>query len=89
MTNGKTSILSRVASADKSAAKECIDLYGAMIWAMAKNFTGSDKDAEQTAQEIFTDIWRNAELSNLSSEDEKLWIALMARRCLSKYAMRH
>lgn len=82
-------MLSRIASADKSAAQECIDVYGAMIWAMAKEFTASDKDAEQVAQEIFTDIWHNAELSDLTFDDEKIWIALIARRCLNKYATRH
>ena len=88
-TDGKSSMLSRIASADKTAVEECMDFYGAMIWTMANRFAASDSKVKRMTQDIFTDIWRNAESANLSFDDEKLWIALIARRCLKKHATRH
>lgn len=82
-------LLSRIASADKLAAKECIDIYGGMIWAMAKNLIGSDGETEKAVQEIFLDIWENAEFSDLSLSDEKIWIGLIARRRLNRYSTKH
>ncbi len=80
-------ILSRIALADKTAAKECVDIYGAMIWSLARKFTDSREDAEKAVQEIFIDIWQNAEYCDLTTSDEEVWIALIARRRLSKYAL--
>lgn len=79
--------LSRIALADKSAVKECVDIYGGMVWSLAKKFTGSAGDAEKVVQEIFTDIWENAGRCDLTITDEEVWIALIARRRLSKYAV--
>ncbi len=80
-------ILSKIALADKTAAKECVDVYGGMIWSLAKKYTASTEDAEKAVQEIFIDIWQNAKYCDLSISDEKVWIALIARRRLSKYAV--
>ena len=79
-------LLTRIARADRSAARECVDFYGAMIWALAKKFTDSPRNAEKAVQEIFTDIWESAAFCDLSISDEKNWIALIARRRLSQYA---
>ena len=82
-----TFVLPRIARADKSAVQECIDLYGNMIWAMAKQFTHSAADAEKVVPEIFNDIWKNAEFCDLEISDESVWVALIARRRLSEYAL--
>lgn len=80
-------VLPRIARADKSAVEECIDVYGNMIWALAKQFTHSAADAEKAVPEIFNDIWKNAEFCDLEISDESIWIALIARRRLSEYAL--
>lgn len=79
-------ILPRIALADKTAIQECIDIYGNMIWALAKQFTASAADAEKVVPEIFKDIWQNAAFCDLEISEEAVWIALLARRRLSKYA---
>ena len=83
-----TAIFTRIAHADKSAARECVDVYGNMIWAMAKQFTDSAADAEKAVPEIFADIWHNAAFCDLEISEECVWVALIARRRLSKYAIR-
>lgn len=79
-------ILQRIARADKSAIQECIELYGNIVWALAKQFTTSTTDAEKAVLEIFMDVWQNAVFCDLEISDESVWIALLARRRLSNYA---
>lgn len=88
--NGENSsaILTRIAQADKSAVQECVELYGKMIWALAKQYTDSTEEAERVVPEIFMDIWRNARFCDLEISDEEVWIALIARRHLSGCALK-
>ena len=87
-TESSPAILTRIAQADKSAAYECVELYGKMIWALVKQYTNSAAEAERIVPEIFMDIWRNARFCDLEISDEKVWIALIARRYLSGYVLK-
>lgn len=80
--------LPRIARADKSAVQECVDLYGNMIWALAKQSTDSAAEAEKAVAEIFTDIWRNAPFCDVKTAEEVVWIALIARRRLSELVLK-
>ena len=82
------SILLRVARGDRTAARDCLDNYGNLIWAMAKRFTGTAEDAEAATQEIFLNIWRYAERFEQTDFDELVFITLIARRQLRKYSER-
>ena len=88
-TENSPAILPRIARADKSAVQECVELYGNMIWALAKQFTDSAADAEKVVPEIFMDIWRNAKFCDLEISEECVWIAFIARRRLAEYAMKN
>jgi RNA polymerase sigma-70 factor (ECF subfamily) len=72
-------ILQRVASGDKTAIKDCVDVYGGKIWAAAKRITGSSKDAENLTRKIFLDIWRYAECFNSTEFDEPVFIAFIVK----------
>lgn len=85
-STNKSEFLSRIARADKAAAQECIDVYGATVWALAKQSTDSNEAAEKAVQEIFTDIWDNAAFCDLNIADEENWIVMIARRRLSEYS---
>lgn len=76
-------ILSRIALEDKNAAHECVEIYGAMVWALVKQSVDSTEAAEKVVQEIFLDIWQNAAFCDLKLSDEKVWIAMITRRHLS------
>ena len=82
-------ILSRIAGDDKKAARECIEIYGAMIWALVKQSVHSTEAAENVVQEIFLDIWENAAFCDLKISDEKNWIAMIANRRLSGLSASH
>ncbi len=54
-------IFQRIAKSDKTAAEKCLKKHGKLVWALAKQFTNSNEDAETAAQEIFLDLWKYAE----------------------------
>ena len=77
-------ILQRIAKADKTAAKDCVDAYGNLVWAMARKYTDSLEEAETATLEIFRDIWKYAGRCDSTKFDEVTFIALIARRRLIK-----
>ena len=87
-TNQKTetlSIFQRTAAKDKTAVKDCIDIYGNFIWALAKKFTASTEEAEAATQEIFIDIWQYSERTKKTQFVEEKLIAIIALRRLIKH----
>ena len=54
-------ILQRLNNNDTGAVADCIDTYGNMIWAFARQHMRSWQEADLLAEEIFKDIWSYAE----------------------------
>lgn len=77
-----TTLLSRVATNDPQAVQECIDRFGGLVWSLARRLLGSQTEAEDAVQEIFTEIWRNAWKYDESVASETAFIAMIARRRL-------
>ncbi len=75
-------ILPRITAGEAAAVEECLDRYGDLVWGLAKKFTRSHEDAEDAAQEIFMDVWRNAARYDASRAAESTFIAMIARRRL-------
>jgi RNA polymerase sigma-70 factor (ECF subfamily) len=78
------SILSRVAAADQTAVKNCIDTFGNLVWALARKYTDSQAEAEKATGEIFLDIWRYAARFDPNRFNEVVFIYLVARWRLIK-----
>jgi RNA polymerase sigma-70 factor (ECF subfamily) len=78
-------IFQRTAARDKTVVKDCIDIYGTFIWALAKKFTSSTEEAEAATQEIFIDIWQYSERTKKVQFVEKKLIAMIALRRLIKH----
>jgi DNA-directed RNA polymerase specialized sigma24 family protein len=80
-----STILKRIAERDKTAVEDCINAYGNFIWALARKFTHSRKEAATVTEEIFIDIWRYCEDSARHTKStEKKLIAALALRHLVK-----
>ena len=75
-------ILHRIATGDRTAVQECLDTYGGLVWSIARKMLRSQEDAEDAVQEIFVDIWRNAERYDEGQSSETTFIAMIARRRL-------
>lgn len=77
-------LFSRIAAGDMNAVRQCLDNYGNAIWALAKKFTGTIKEAEAATQEIFLDIWKHADRFDETKFSEEEFILLVARRYFFK-----
>ena len=73
-------ILNRIASGDQNAVQDCLKAYGGLVWSLARRMLRNQDDAEDAVQEIFVDIWKNAERFDASQSSETTFIAMIARR---------
>ncbi|MBS1794292.1 MAG: sigma-70 family RNA polymerase sigma factor [Acidobacteria bacterium] len=76
------SILHRIARGDKTAVQECLNKYGGLVWSLARRMSANTDDAEDAVQEIFIDVWKNAERFDEAQASETTFIAMIARRRL-------
>lgn len=77
------SILERVAAGEAAAVEECLAAYGGLVWSLARRLSRNPFDAEDAAQEIFIDVWRNAARFDSAAGSEATFIATIARRRLA------
>lgn len=75
-------ILQRIASGDRSAVQDCLDNYGGLVWSLARRILPDANEAEDAVQEIFIEIWKNAERFDDSQSSETTFVAMIARRRL-------
>ena len=75
-------ILKRIAKEDKTAVQECIDTYGGLVWSLALRLLPNSADAEDAVQDIFIEIWKNADRFDETQSSETTFIAMIARRRL-------
>jgi RNA polymerase sigma factor (sigma-70 family) len=73
-------ILKRIASGDRTAVEDCLKAYGGLVWSIARKMLRNNDDAEDAVQEIFIDVWKNAERFDESQSSETTFIAMIARR---------
>ena len=73
-------ILNRIATGDPTAVQDCLKAYGGLVWSLARRMLKNSDDAEDVVQEIFVDIWKNAERFDPSQASETTFIAMIARR---------
>lgn len=74
--------LQRIAAGDQSAVQECLKSYGGLVWSLARRMLRNQDDAEDAVQEIFLDIWKNAERFDPAQASETTFVAMIARRRL-------
>lgn len=73
-------ILNRIAAGDATAVEDCLNAYGGLVWSLARRMLRNSDDAEDIVQEIFVDVWKNAERFDPSQASETTFIAMIARR---------
>lgn len=73
-------ILKRIAAGDANAVQDCLKAYGGLVWSLARRMLRNSEDAEDVVQEIFVDIWKNAERFDESQASETTFVAMIARR---------
>lgn len=80
-----STILQRIGDTDKSAVEECINIYGNLIWALAKRSTNSIEEAEEVTLKIFNDIWHcAAQYDSAKCTEEKYVLKIAVRRLVKQ-----
>ena len=69
-------ILNRIATGDSTAVQDCLKTYGGLVWSLARRMLRNSDDAEDVVQEIFVDIWKNAERFDASQSSETTFVAM-------------
>ena len=54
-------LLPLIARGDPSAFSAVVDRYAGLVWSLVRRRGTDAADAEDAVQEIFTELWRNAE----------------------------
>jgi len=75
-------ILERIADGDQTAVKECMDVYGRLVWSLARRMSKSAADAEDATQEIFLAVWKSAARFDPSMGSEAVFVTTIARHRL-------
>ena len=60
--------------------QDCLKAYGGLVWSLARRMLRNSEDAEDVVQEIFVDIWKNADRFDSSQSSETTFVAMIARR---------
>lgn len=76
------SLLQRIAAVDENAVRECLDVHGGRVWALARRFSPDRADAEDAVQEIFISLWKSASRYDAERASEAAFVATIARRRL-------
>ncbi|MCA8959146.1 MAG: sigma-70 family RNA polymerase sigma factor, partial [Planctomycetes bacterium] len=78
-------ILGRMAAGDRAALGDCMDRYGALVWSVARRLSPTREDAEDAVQEIFLDVWKNADRYDAELGSESTFVATIGRRrCIDR-----
>ena len=75
-------ILQRIAAGDATAVEECLKKYGGLVWSLANRYCRVGGEAEDATQEIFVELWRNADRFDPQKAGETTFISMIARRRL-------
>lgn len=59
-----------------------MDVYGGLVWSLARRFSRSAADAEDASQEIFLEIWKSAARYDPAQGSEAVFLTTIARRRL-------
>jgi len=74
--------IQRVAQGDPAAVEQCIARYGGLVWTLARRMTATNADAEDAVQEIFLQLWQQAERYDHTRGSEACFVTMIARRRL-------
>ncbi len=72
-------LVGRVAARDESALGELFDRYSGLLLALSRRIVMDSSDAEEILQEVFLQVWNQAERYDRSRSSVSTWLVLIAR----------
>lgn len=78
-------ILAGVARGDSSAMSRALEVFGPLVWSIARTYCVRHHDAEEAAQEAFVKLWRMASRYDPSRGSETAFVVAVARSRVLDY----
>jgi RNA polymerase sigma-70 factor (ECF subfamily) len=72
-------LLQRVANQDRDAFSQLYDRFSTLVFTLAMRMLKARSDAEDLLQEVFAQVWRQAESYNVERGSPEAWIINIAR----------
>lgn len=72
--------LHHAASSRDSGFQPVLDLYGGLVWSLARRSSRDYADAEDAVQDVFLDVWLNSNRYDPALGSETNFVSLIARR---------
>jgi RNA polymerase sigma-70 factor (ECF subfamily) len=72
-------LIERVAHGDADALAELYDRFASMLLALARRILGSEAEAEDVLQEVFVQVWKQAQRYQSSRSSVSTWLVLITR----------
>ncbi len=72
-------LLHRIARRDESALAELYDRYSGLLLALSRRIVIDSSDAEEILQEVFLQVWNQAERYDRARSSVSTWLVLIAR----------
>ncbi len=72
-------LLGRIARRDESALGELYDRYSGLLLALSRRIVLDSSDAEEILQEVFLQVWNQAERYDRGRSSVSTWLVLIAR----------
>ena len=82
MPESTNNLLPRIAKGDSAAVELCLEQYGGLVWSLARRMSPTREEAEDAVQDIFIEIWKNADRFDAGIASEVTFVAVIARRRL-------
>lgn len=79
MTVAAHDLVRRLAAQDQSALAEFYDRFAALVNALALRILRDSSDAEDVVQEVFLQVWRQADRFDPSRGSPEAWLCTIAR----------
>ncbi|HBE16648.1 MAG TPA: RNA polymerase [Cyanobacteria bacterium UBA11149] len=75
----ETSLLERIARADKNALSQLYDRYGRILYALSFKILGSQEEAEEVVLDVFSQVWRIAQRYDPKKGKVDAWLFTLTR----------
>ena len=72
-------LVRRVANQDADALRDLYDCFSGVLLALIQRIVGSAGDAEEVLQEVFIQLWKQADRYERSRSSVSNWLSLLAR----------
>ena len=73
------SLVQRIAKRDQTALAELYDRYSGLLLALARRVLMNSSDAEEILQEVFLQVWNQAERYDRARSSVSTWLVLITR----------